>query len=461
MISHKQSCYKLNIICRFIDVVVLTFIFFFILFIHYPKWDKSFEGMKILFLVQYKSYFLLIVSWLFISQVVKYYKVNEFLKIGSVLKKIFFQNFYFSIILFALSGIKDEHLLTTNETFLFSFIVFIYSIIIKLLIIALIKFEVRNGYFLKNAIIIGRNSGTDSFIEVVNKNSKVIYIDKIFEKYNYDVTDFERMLDNPKLDIVYISLNSDFSYNEIEKIIERSLIKFKKVEYISNTFLDFNHSLKLKYYDTFPVLTYSKYPLDNFNNQLIKRLFDLSFSLIVLVILVPFVFPIISILILIDSGFPIFYKQKRNGLYGKEFLCLKFRTMRASKDNDFKATVKGDSRVTSIGKFLRKTSLDELPQFINVVKGDMSIVGPRPHMISQDEYYTNIINRYTLRHYVKPGITGLAQVKGYRGEINDNKDMELRIRSDIFYVRNWSFLMDIILVIKTAFKMVIGDKNAI
>lgn len=461
MISHRQSCYKLNFLNRIIDFLVLTFLFFFILLIHYPNWDKSFDGLKILFLVQYKSYILLIIFWFFISHQVKYYKIDEFLKIGSILKKVFFQNIYFSILLFALSGIKSEHLLTTKETFLFSLIVFVYCIVVKLFMIALVKFEVKNGYFLKNAIIIGRNNGTESFIEVAQKNSKIIYIDKIFEHENFDINEFDLMLNNPKLDIVYISINSNFSYNEIERIIELSLIKFKKVEYISNTFLDFNHSLKLKYYDTFPVLTYSKYPLDNLNNQFIKRIFDISFSLIVLAVLIPFVFPIISILILIDSGFPILYKQKRNGLYGNEFLCLKFRTMRANKDNDLKATIKGDTRITLIGKFLRKTSLDELPQFINVVKGEMSVVGPRPHMISQDEYYTRIINRYTLRHYVKPGITGLAQVKGYRGEINDNKDMELRIRSDIFYVRNWSFIMDIALIIKTAIKMIVGDKNAI
>mgnify|MGYP003792975475 CR=1 FL=1 len=135
--------------------------------------------------------------------------------------------------------------------------------------------------------------------------------------------------------------------------------------------------------------------------------------------------------------------------------------MRPSSDNDKKATVKGDARITNIGKFLRKSSLDELPQFFNVLKGEMSVVGPRPHMVTQDEYYSNIIKKYTLRHYVKPGITGLAQIRGYRGEVNSDHDMELRIRADVFYVKNWSFWLDLTIIARTTVKMILGDKNAI
>src|SRR5690606_31749752 len=141
--------------------------------------------------------------------------------------------------------------------------------------------------------------------------------------------------------------------------------------------------------------------------------------------------------------------------------CLKFRTMREDKDNNKKPTERDDPRVTKLGKILRKTSLDELPQFINVLKGEMSIVGPRPHMVSENEAYSEIIKRYALRHYVKPGITGLAQVKGYRGAIDSYKDMELRTRIDIYYVRNWSFLLALFIIYKTGKLMIFGDENAI
>src|SRR5690606_16089232 len=141
--------------------------------------------------------------------------------------------------------------------------------------------------------------------------------------------------------------------------------------------------------------------------------------------------------------------------------CLKFRTMREDKDNNKKPTERDDPRVTKLGRILRKTSLDELPQFFNVLKGDMSIVGPRPHMVSENESYSEIIKKYSLRHYVKPGITGLAQIRGYRGAIDSEKDMELRVRTDIYYVRNWSFLLDLLIIYKTVRLILVGDENAI
>ena len=172
-------------------------------------------------------------------------------------------------------------------------------------------------------------------------------------------------------------------------------------------------------------------------------------------------FPIIALLIKLDSKGSVIFKQKRRGINGKDFDCYKFRTMRNDGTNSIKATVVNDNRITKIGNFLRKTSLDELPQFINVLKGDMSIVGPRPHMISQDIYYSEIIRKYNLRNYVKPGITGLSQVKGFRGAIDCDKYMEDRIRTDTFYVRNWSLLLDIQISYQTVVLVFKGDENAI
>ncbi len=172
-------------------------------------------------------------------------------------------------------------------------------------------------------------------------------------------------------------------------------------------------------------------------------------------------FPIIAILIKLDSKGPVLFKQKRRGIKGEEFNCYKFRTMRNDGTNSIKATIVNDKRITKVGQFLRKTSLDELPQFINVLNGDMSIVGPRPHMISQDNYYSDIIKKYNLRNYVKPGITGLAQVKGFRGAVDCDKDMEDRIRTDIFYVRNWSILLDFQIIYQTMLLIIKGDENAI
>src|SRR5690606_26129003 len=215
------------------------------------------------------------------------------------------------------------------------------------------------------------------------------------------------------------------------------------------------------YLDSFPVLNYKKLPLDDTFNQITKRLFDLAFTLWVFIFLLSWLMPIIALLVLITQGRPIFFSQKRNGLNGKEFDCLKFRTMIPHKHNSVKPTERNDPRVTRLGRILRKTSLDELPQFINVLKGEMSIVGPRPHMVSENESYSDIIKRYSLRHYVKPGITGLAQTRGYRGVVDSDKDMEMRIRTDIYYVRNWSFLLDLVIIFRTIKLMISGDENAI
>jgi putative colanic acid biosynthesis UDP-glucose lipid carrier transferase len=219
--------------------------------------------------------------------------------------------------------------------------------------------------------------------------------------------------------------------------------------------------LKLDYYDTFPILSFKHFPLDKFWNQFLKRSFDIAFSLFVIIFIFSWMFPITALAILLDSGKPVFYLQKRIGLKGKAFYCYKFRTMKLSKDNGIKSTVKGDKRITKLGKILRKSSLDELPQFFNVLKGDMSVAGPRPHMAVQDEYYNDLILKYSLRHYVKPGITGLAQVKGFRGEISTKEDMQKRIIADVYYVKNWSFLLDILIIIRTFFKTLGGDENAI
>src|SRR5690606_36136312 len=164
--------------------------------------------------------------------------------------------------------------------------------------------------------------------------------------------------------------------------------KFIPIGFIPSSSLEIKQSLEINYLDNFPILTYRKYPLDNVFNQFIKRAFDIVFTLTVFALLLWWLLPILSLMVYFTQGRPILFKQKRNGLNGKEFDCLKFRTMRPHKHNNLKPTERDDPRVPKLGKILRKTSLDELPQFINVLKGEMSIVGPRPHMVSENETYS-------------------------------------------------------------------------
>lgn len=190
-------------------------------------------------------------------------------------------------------------------------------------------------------------------------------------------------------------------------------------------------------------------PLDEPYNALLKRIFDLTLTVLAFVFLFSWLFPIIAIAVKLSSKGPVFFKQQRSGLSNKGFYCYKFRSMKVNAEADLKQATKGDARITKVGAFLRKSSLDELPQFINVLKGEMSIVGPRPHMLKHTEDYSNLVGNFMDRHAIKPGITGLAQVKGYRGEIDDFSLLQNRVRLDRFYVNNWSLILDIKIVLRT------------
>ena len=209
-----------------------------------------------------------------------------------------------------------------------------------------------------------------------------------------------------------------------------------------------------------PVFLLRHIPLSYAHNALIKRGVDILFSLIAIIILLPILFPVLAILIKMSSPGPIIFKQPRTGIRGKAFTCYKFRTMKVSADANTKQATLNDSRKTKIGDFLRKTSLDELPQFFNVLLGSMSLVGPRPHMLTHTYEYSPQVDKYMVRHFIKPGITGLAQVRGYRGETKDVELMDKRIRSDVEYVENWTLGMDFKIMFQTALLILKGDEKA-
>jgi exopolysaccharide biosynthesis polyprenyl glycosylphosphotransferase len=193
---------------------------------------------------------------------------------------------------------------------------------------------------------------------------------------------------------------------------------------------------------------------------LLKRVFDVFFSLLVVVLVLSWLVPVLGLLLKFESRGPVFFKQLRTGKNGKPFYCLKFRSMRLSADAHSRQASRGDSRITRIGAFIRKTSIDELPQFINVLRGDMSVVGPRPHMLQHTEDYARRIANFMDRHAVTPGITGWAQIKGYRGETRELDAMANRVEADIWYLRNASFLLDLRIVGLTVWQVLRGNENA-
>jgi len=256
------------------------------------------------------------------------------------------------------------------------------------------------------------------------------------------------------IDEIYCSLE-DLTKAEVKQIIEFADNNFIRLKILPDYGGFMYRKVNIDFYDNMPVMSFRKMPLDEMVNRIIKRSFDMVVSSLVILFILSWLFPIIALLVRISSKGPVFFKQKRSGKNNSDFWCYKFRSMYVNHDADKLQAKRGDSRITPIGAFIRKTSIDEFPQFINVLYGDMSIVGPRPHMVKHTEEYAQVIEKYMVRHFVKPGITGLAQAKGFRGETSDSQMMKNRVRLDLIYIENWTLWFDvkiILLTIKAAFK---------
>jgi Undecaprenyl-phosphate glucose phosphotransferase len=249
--------------------------------------------------------------------------------------------------------------------------------------------------------------------------------------------------------------------NKVKNLIDYGLSNLIKVKLITDYRGFFSRGISLQRYDRIPVLNIAAIPLDEKTNQMVKRVFDIIFSIAVILLFLSWATPLIALLIKLDSKGPVLFKQKRTGKNNLDFWCLKFRTMYVNNDSDVKQATKHDNRITWVGAFLRKTSLDEFPQFFNVLAGSMSIVGPRPHMLMHTEKYSRLIKKFMARHYIKPGITGLAQAKGFRGETqHDEHAMRGRVKLDRFYIENWSFALDIKIIFATIISLTKGDQQA-
>jgi len=244
--------------------------------------------------------------------------------------------------------------------------------------------------------------------------------------------------------------------NNVLKIAEKNVIRYY---YVPQVTLYASRNYELYAIGSVPVLSVRHQPLAHMRNRLLKRAFDITFASVTL-IFSPLIFIPVAIAIKVSSPGPIFFKQKRTGYLGREFNCYKFRTMRVNSDSDKLQASKNDPRKTRVGEFLRHTSIDELPQFINVLLGNMSVVGPRPHMLKHTEEYRQLIDKYMVRHYIKPGITGWAQINGFRGQTKELWQMEKRVEHDVWYIENWSALLDLKIIFRTIYNAIQGEKNA-
>lgn len=253
---------------------------------------------------------------------------------------------------------------------------------------------------------------------------------------------------------------SDLPKQRIQRIIQLCRSRFIDFDMVPVGVDFFERGVQVEQLAHLPIYRRKKEPLCQPENKILKRAFDILFSLAVIVLIFPLLFPIVMLLIKLESKGPIFFLQKRTGYWNKPFYCIKFRTMKSNATSDRQQAKKGDARITWIGSILRKTNIDELPQFFNVLKGDMSVVGPRPHMLKHTEDYSKLIDMYMIRHEVKPGVTGWAQVNGWRGPTEELYQMAKRVEYDVNYIENWNFWFDCKCIFLTAFNMVKGEDNA-
>ncbi|MBP6390706.1 MAG: exopolysaccharide biosynthesis polyprenyl glycosylphosphotransferase [Flavobacteriales bacterium] len=275
------------------------------------------------------------------------------------------------------------------------------------------------------------------------------------------VEDAKNYVVKNRIDIVYCALGGTRrdDITDLMEFCERNTIRFRVIP-SGESFIPVVKTSSLEFHGSVPVSKLRKEPLDRRFNRALKRTFDFLFSALVILFVFTWLFPVLALLVKLSSKGPVFFKQMRLGRDNKQFACWKFRSMQVNKEADSVQATKNDPRVTRVGAFLRKSNLDEMPQFFNVLMGQMSVVGPRPHPLKLNDQYRDIIDKYMVRHFVRPGITGWAQVSGFRGETRTPELMERRIELDVWYLENWSFRLDLHIVVKTLTNMLRKDPNA-
>ena len=403
-------------------------------------------------------------SWIISAFITKFYEVYRFTKLIKIISYIFYQLLLFSILVFAFFGVVQNPSPGLSQTLVFLLYTFIIISLFKFtLFYALQSYRLGFGGNFRKTIIIGNDESVAELKEFFINQKELGYENRMTFKFNkpsdLNLQECFDFIISRNIDEVYCSA-SELDESQISSLITFCENNFKILKFISKRGGLLSKKLKTDTYGLSTVQSLREMPLSNDLNTILKRTFDVVFSLFVIFFLLSWITPIIALIIKIESRGPVFFKQTRNGIKFREFTCYKFRSMIENNDADIQQATKNDKRVTKIGKILRKTSLDELPQFFNVLIGNMSVVGPRPHMIKENERYSKSVDKFMVRHFVKPGITGLAQVKGFRGEVETDEDIINRVKYDIYYLENWSLILDLNIVFLTTINFLTGQKKA-
>ncbi|SDG47682.1 undecaprenyl-phosphate glucose phosphotransferase [Psychroflexus sediminis] len=402
------------------------------------------------------------VSWILLSLYSNFYEVYRYTKFVKIASLTFFQGVLFTLLVFGFFGYFYQFGRDPNRIFLYLGKSFAVIFLIKVsLHVFLKKYREGLGGNFRTTIIIGDSPKSQQLKSFFDDNPEYGYqCQKLFKiRSNSNIESIHKFVLENEVDEIYCSM-AKLTNEQINSIIKFADNNLKVLKFLPDNKDVYSRKLNYEYYGYLPILSLRKIPIDIPVNRFLKRFFDILLSLGVIVFILSWLTPLIAICIKIESKGAVFFKQKRNGLDYEEFYCYKFRSMKPNPEADLHQANKNDKRITKIGKFMRKTSIDELPQFFNVFKGDMSVVGPRPHMVSHTHNFAENVDKFMVRHFIKPGITGLAQVSGYRGEVETDQDIINRVKYDIFYLENWSLLLDIKIIFQTVMNAVKGEKKA-
>ena len=405
-------------------------------------------------------YIYIISAWLLSALIVDFYIVYRFTSAVNILILLFKQALGLSIALFAFYGIVGVRLLSVKESILMVSLILIVIGALKFgVYYSLKQYRKSFGGNKRRIIVFGSSSQAQELISFFNSKPDMGYsVQKVFSN---NIQEGITYLKENALDELYCSMD-EVSDNQVNEIVNFCNLNEIVLKFIPNDNKLPVTKLQTDYYHYLPVVSIPKMPLHLPQNIALKRVLDIIISILVILLILSWLTPLMFLIIKIDSKGPLFYKHKRNGINYGEFTCYKFRSLKQGSYEDRLHVSKKDERVTKVGRFLRRTSIDEIPQFFNVLIGNMSVVGPRPHIPRYTSSYAKKIDKYEFvyRHSVKPGITGLSQIKGYRGEIKSDVDIINRIKFDVFYIQNWSLIQDINIILNTIVLVFKGQDQA-
>lgn len=449
------------------DIILLNITFFTIHYFFYENTSPNQHSYFIKMAVAFTA------AWIYLGYIFKLYNFNRIERFEQTFARLFKTIVVHALLLAAFNMILRDFSIS-RKLFSYSYLLFIPSIAIWRLFLMYVLKNVRSSdSHYRTAIIVGSGTVATQMFDILKTyrgyGYRVLGLYDDSNHLNGHAMDYKiagTILDAKKYCVeagvqdifCALPLTEVDTIADLMQYSEKNLIRIKIVPDFTALH---NKPVAIDYYGFLPVISPVHEPLSNFLNQLQKRTFDIVFSFLVTVLLLLWLIPIVGLLIKLGSKGPIFYRQTRSGINYKPFRIYKFRTMSVTESDDqFTQAKKDDPRITKVGKFLRRYNIDELPQFLNVLLGDMSVVGPRPHPVKLNEEYKSIIDKFMIRHLVLPGVTGLAQVRGLRGETADKLTMRKRIMTDLFYIENWSFLLDIKIIMLTVWNMFKGEKNA-